>query len=165
MSSYCIQAFYLALGGKNQTLSSGLEPHGLSLLKMLSTHLHFFHGTNHLSFLYCDCIFHCPHSFPKGWVSHSHFADKTSKDPDKLSSLQRFLQWGECGAGITQCLSVSKASVTLLVCLVSLSQWFSDLGFGSMQTSGAAGLLMSVHLVSIIIEMRVNNATLCFHHS
>lgn len=34
-----------------------------------------------------------------------------------------------------------------------------------MQTSSAAGLLISVHLVSVIIEMRVNNATLCFHHS
>lgn len=32
-----------------------------------------------------------------------------------------------------------------------------------MQASGGAGLLTSVHLVSIIFEIRVNNVTLCFH--
>lgn len=34
-----------------------------------------------------------------------------------------------------------------------------------MQTSGGAGLLTSMHLVSIIFGIRVNNAPLCFHHS
>lgn len=33
-----------------------------------------------------------------------------------------------------------------------------------MQTSGGAGLWMSMHLVSIIFEIRVNKAALCFHH-